>query len=96
MTKEQLKQRLEELQFLNRLDIRIGTIMGLLEYHEKYPVSMSGAKREEIDKHFKQIERTHSQLIENLSKNDNHICEQFEKCMKELEEREENNVKNQE
>lgn len=88
---ETMKKRLEEMRFLNELDIRIGTIMSLLEYHEKCLVAMGGAKREDIDKHFKYIEKTHKQIIDTLSKNDNHICEQFEKCMKELEEIGENN-----
>ncbi len=88
---EAMRKRLEELQFLNRLDIRIGAIMGLLEYHEKYIVAMSGAKREEVDRHIKQIERTHKQIIDQLSKSDKQICENFEKCMKELEKGDTNN-----
>ena len=90
MKTEDIKKRLEELQFLNKLDIRIGTIVSLLEYHEKYLVSMSGAKREQIDRYFKGIEETHKQIIEQLAKSEQTINEHFQKCMKELEESEGN------
>lgn len=85
--KEETKQRLNELRFLNELDVRISAIMSLLEYHEKYLVAMSGAKKDQIDMHFKNIEYTHKQIIDQMTKSEKTICEQFEKCMKGLEEK---------
>lgn len=85
--KEETKQRLNELRFLNELDARIVTISSLLAYHEKHFVAFSGAKKVQIEDCFLKIDKMQKEILEQLATNVELTNKHFDNCMKELDEK---------
>ena len=74
--KQKLKDRLDEMLFFNRLDIRIYAISAFLEFNEKHLVATSGCSRDEVDRLVKNIEHGHKFVIEQIQKVEREIFEQ--------------------
>ena len=74
---------LDKEEFLQRLDIRLVAISGMLAYHEKYTASVLCNQKQYRDVE-KRIEQTSRDFIDYIFKTDKEIRENFERIKKEL------------
>ena len=70
-------------EFLQRLDIRLVAMAGMLSYHEMYTASVMCTQKQYRDVE-KRIEQTRKDFIDYIFKTDKEIRENFERIKKEL------------
>ncbi len=74
---------LEKEEFLQRLDIRLGAISGMLAYHEKY-IASSLCEPKQFRDVIRNIDKAQQDLIDYITKTDEKIREDFEQLKREV------------
>lgn len=77
-----IKNIIDREELLQRLDLRIRTMSGLMIAHEKYIISLSVSGNER-EKAIRQIEKSHKDFMEAVAKIDNDTRERFDKVRQE-------------
>lgn len=81
-----MKIDLEQEKFLRRLDVRIGNLCAILNYHEKH-IATTYAKNPQQSRNWqKQIDKFQQDLLKHIEKTDDEIVKYFDKLKCEFKE----------
>ena len=79
---------IQKEEFLQRLDVRLVAMSGMLAYHEKYIASLLISDRDDCRKAHRIIEEMRNEIYDYIVKTDSEIQNAFDRVKKEIEESE--------